>query len=43
MSNSHMLLTGQPPEGSCALRIGWPVSTTRVFDLASCEARQIDG
>jgi len=43
MSSSIMLLTGQPPEGNCASRIGCPVETTRVFDRASCEARQIDG
>jgi hypothetical protein len=43
ISSSDMLLTGHPPEGSCRLRIGWPVSITRVFDLASWDARQIEG
>lgn len=38
-----MLPTGHPPEGSCAFSTGWPVSITRVFDRASCEARQIEG
>lgn len=38
-----MLPTGHPPDGSCAFSTGWPVSITRVFDRASCEARQIEG
>ena len=42
-SRSIRVPVGQPPPGSWLDRVGWPVSTQRALEWASCDARQSEG